>query len=181
VYDPEGLPEKLKRAREYSGLKLRELAEKLDVHITAVQKWEKGINHPNARDLAKIAELENLDLNYYFDPAIDEPKKADLSYREFVTPLQAAYDRIEKLKLIEQKAKAESPVLRAIADKPVLAELLEKVYELPEIKIAELKGMLLGYLERQEREKEEAFRRAMEAQARPTGQSEQTKSGQGAA
>lgn len=53
----------LRAARQRKGLKQRELAEAVGVHVRVVQSWEYGTKTPSLKNLVKLADVLELDLN----------------------------------------------------------------------------------------------------------------------
>jgi transcriptional regulator with XRE-family HTH domain len=81
-------PRQLKRARKYRGSSQLEMAELLGKHVTTYGKWELGKNEPNSSEVAAIARILCLRVDYFYsdrDPAaFDEAREsgpsADVEY-----------------------------------------------------------------------------------------------------
>lgn len=68
--------------RESAGLTLEQLGNKLGRHFTTVQKWEKGINGLDTRELERLAELYGVHPSaLYFHP--DDRAAADKLQKAF--------------------------------------------------------------------------------------------------
>lgn len=50
-------PEMLAYFRKKRGIEQARLAEKLDVHVITVSRWERGISEPRASEIAKLCEV----------------------------------------------------------------------------------------------------------------------------
>ena len=50
-------PEMLAYFRKKRGVEQARLAEKLDVHVITVSRWERGISEPRASEIAKLCEV----------------------------------------------------------------------------------------------------------------------------
>ena len=56
--------EKLKVARKKCGLRQDDVAEYLNVQRQAISQYERGANAPSRKNLEKLAELYNVDIDY---------------------------------------------------------------------------------------------------------------------
>lgn len=56
--------DRLKKSREFSGLTQRQLAEKLDVSIGSVRRWEEGTRNPRPKMMEAIAEVTGVSLEW---------------------------------------------------------------------------------------------------------------------
>ena len=61
------MKEKIRALRESRQMTQRDLAERLDVAVQSVSKWELGITQPRLPMLRKIASIFNVDMNYFSD------------------------------------------------------------------------------------------------------------------
>ena len=70
---------KIKQLRIEKGLSQAKLAEKLNVHQTAVSQWEKGRTMPDIEIAQRMAELFNVTLDYLLgrETAISEQKNTE--------------------------------------------------------------------------------------------------------
>ncbi|MBN2739183.1 MAG: helix-turn-helix transcriptional regulator [Spirochaetales bacterium] len=66
MYDIKLLPARLKQARNYRGLSKEECAKLFAIHPNSYLRWENGSAVLNARQLAELAEHEQIDLNFFF-------------------------------------------------------------------------------------------------------------------
>ena len=152
MYDLEALPEQLRKGREHAGFTLTQLSEKLDVHPTAVNKWETTTNQPNAIVLAQIANLENLDINFYFIKDMNA-READLEHNKYVSPMEKATERLKELEKEASKNKDEDEVLNRVINHPPLYDFVESIYTWPGNWLNELKAMAFTYFNVQELQK----------------------------
>ncbi len=146
MYDPSVLKEKLRLGREYRNLKQDYIASKLGLHVTSYNKWEKGTNHPNAETLASIANLENLEISFFFTPEMS-PKEADLEFKTFISPLTEAKNRMKELETIAAKAQSEDPVVSRVAAREQLYEICDLIDEEDEFMLSRIKHALIGVLQ----------------------------------
>lgn len=65
MYDPKLLSRALREGRGFRNKSQQDVADHLDVHVTSVNKWEVGKNHPNADVVARIADYLRLSLDYF--------------------------------------------------------------------------------------------------------------------
>ncbi len=126
MYDPSVLAEQLRVGRDATGFTLQTLAKRLDVSMSAVQKWEKGVNKPNAEDIARIAEIEQLDIAFYFTRGM-KPAEADLRMKRFAGPLAEATERLSELQRVSALTEND-PVIAMVKRKAELYELAQSVY-----------------------------------------------------
>ena len=144
--DPEKLKEtlaaKLAQGRNYHGFKQQWMAEQLGVDVSSYNKWEKGINQPNAYVLARIGEIENLDLNFFFQPELT-PAEADLTHNQYVAPAQRAKRAIEALEQRAARSDDEDMVVKHVQSRPALYDFVSKVHQLDDITIKRLGDMLM--------------------------------------
>ena len=134
-YCPELLPERLKEARKYRNYKQDKIADLFGFKYTAYSRWENGTNKPNAFQLARVANLEKIDLNFYFTPDMT-PEEADLDKRNDLTKriysmeeeIRNRNEAARKAKSLAERIEANAP-LREIFDlvKFSSARVLKKV------------------------------------------------------
>jgi transcriptional regulator with XRE-family HTH domain len=69
----------LKEYRKRAGLTLQQVAARLELHATSVQKWETGVSSPTARDLMRLAHVYDVHPGALFlDPeGIERTKTID--------------------------------------------------------------------------------------------------------
>lgn len=58
----EGFGERLKRFRKENNLTQTQLAEKLNVHLQTVSKWERGVSEPDFAVIGELAAVLNVSL-----------------------------------------------------------------------------------------------------------------------
>ena len=58
----EGFGERLKRFRKENNLTQTQLAEKLNVHLQTVSKWERGVSEPDFAVIGELAVVLNVSL-----------------------------------------------------------------------------------------------------------------------
>lgn len=58
------IKDRLKKIRDYTGLSQQEMADKLEVLVTTISKYERGIINPASNFLIKINSLFNVNLNW---------------------------------------------------------------------------------------------------------------------
>lgn len=58
------IKDRLKKIREYLGLSQQEMADKLEVLVTTISKYERGVINPASNFLIKMVFLFNVDLNW---------------------------------------------------------------------------------------------------------------------
>jgi Zn-dependent peptidase ImmA (M78 family) len=60
---------RIKIARKYAGLSLRELAKYVNVSAQAISKYERDITNPNSEVIIKIADATGLSIDFFFNTA----------------------------------------------------------------------------------------------------------------
>jgi transcriptional regulator with XRE-family HTH domain len=77
--NPDGSPLPQLYLREYrvrAGLTLKELAERLEIHFTAIQKWETRVSSPTIPHLLNLAHIYEVHpAALFFDPSGIDPKR----------------------------------------------------------------------------------------------------------
>ena len=58
------IKDRLKKVREYLGLSQQEMADKLEILVTTISKYERGIINPASNFLIKIHSIFNINLNW---------------------------------------------------------------------------------------------------------------------
>ncbi len=76
MFDEECLPRKLREARNFRGLSQDQLAKMFGITAVSYSKWERGINHPNATHVVRIANFERMDISFFFVPSITPEEAA---------------------------------------------------------------------------------------------------------
>ncbi len=60
----------LREHRTLAGMTLKDLAERLELHFTAIQKWEKGVSSPTVPHLLNLAHIYGVHPGaLFFDPS----------------------------------------------------------------------------------------------------------------
>jgi len=59
-----GFPERLRELREKREISQNQIAQSLNVCISAISKYESGVNSPDVKKLIKIAEIFNVSIDY---------------------------------------------------------------------------------------------------------------------
>ncbi len=100
-----GLPDKLKQLRQSRGLSQGQLANKLDVNVQLISKYERGVVCPPTNMMVKIASVFNVSLDYLLrdeaDVAINKIKSREL---------------LKHIEEIEKLPKADQQVLTSLLD-----------------------------------------------------------------
>ena len=124
------------------GYSQQEISAQLGVHVSTYNKWEKGINQISHRVLAKIANFENLDINFYFRPEM-EPKEADLDLLLYISPMDNAVRKIIDLELALSK---ENSVLHKVKANRRLYNLVSAMAAYSDEVLRDIQHMVEGYL-----------------------------------
>ena len=136
------LPMKLKRGREYAGYSQQEMSNQLGVHVSTYNKWEKGINQISPNILAKIANIENLDINFYFTSEMT-PKEADFDLNLYTSPMDSAVRKIIDLELALSQ---ENSLLHKLKINQLLYNLVKTIAIHPDDVLRDIQNMVDGYL-----------------------------------
>jgi transcriptional regulator with XRE-family HTH domain len=146
MYKSDIFPKKLKEARKYRNLSQKDIADVLGIHVVSYGKYELGKLEINASLLPKIANLERLDVNYYFTDAMTL-SEADLDNKGAEKVLDALSRKIEKL---ESKIRpinvSEDPLLRRIVDDKRIRELVEILQYFDESMLRRFVDVAFGFL-----------------------------------
>ena len=150
IYIPELLPMKLRQGREYRALSQEELGRVLSIHATSYQKYEAGIRQCNATQLAVIANLEKLDLSFYFIEEMS-PRDGDLELKQFEAPLERISNRLESIESrILPPGERGDPLYLAIIENPALRKLVETVQHWDQRTLERFTDMAFAYFSGQE-------------------------------
>ncbi len=152
-YEHEHLTERLVAARKYRKLSQSDIAKAFGIEAGSYSKWERGKAVPRAKQIADLANIEKLDINYYFDPSMTL-EKADLTNTAERDTLRRMAEQIETLQSkIVPDAKFD-PLAHAVKTKKPLRELVETLTKLDESALLEARGLIHGYLFGQEKKLE---------------------------
>jgi transcriptional regulator with XRE-family HTH domain len=58
-------PEKIYKLRKMKDLNREDLAKKVNVHVSTIQGWERGIKTPTRTSIKKICSAFELDISYF--------------------------------------------------------------------------------------------------------------------
>lgn len=145
MYKIDVLPENLRRAREARGYTLDEVSKKLGLEsLSSVQKWEKGKNTPNADVLAQLADIYNLDLNYFFTENA-APLEYDKKTEAIISPADKAIEKIKQLEKAAESYSEKDNVVLALRLNTDLADLFDMIKSWPSECIRELQAMAFTY------------------------------------
>lgn len=145
LYNPDILPRKLKEGREYARKSQRQIADKLNVHITSYNKWELGKNEPNAVALAAVADYENLDINFFFTPKMT-PEEADMKVRDTDSALLKMAKRLEQVEKKVAPPRQEDPLWEKIRTNAQLLNICNQIKNLEGTILGEINALIFGYL-----------------------------------
>ena len=126
MYKAEILPTKLREGREYRNLDQKEIANLLGIHVSSYGKYELGFREPNAILIPKIANIEKLDINFYFDPNMTTIQ-ADLNLKENDTAIEKLTKKIEKIETKIDPNKDTDPLIERVKAYKPLRDLIELV------------------------------------------------------
>jgi len=87
------LMDKLKRARESSGVSVNEIAKKLGMAPAAYRRYERGEVYPKINICRDICKIIGKTIGEVFDEDHEAPAQVDLSYR--ARPGQTLYIKVE--------------------------------------------------------------------------------------
>jgi transcriptional regulator with XRE-family HTH domain len=107
--------EKMKKARLKRGYTQRYMAEKLDLAIPTISKYEKGLMFPSEITIIKLAKVLNVSFNYLFSEEIEEVDVMD--------------NAISKPPLVEKCTQEEKSDNKEMPDKNINKEALSIVDE----------------------------------------------------
>ena len=145
VYDPTVLKDKLKAGREYRGMKQEWLGQQIGKTVTGYGKYETGPNMPPAETLAQIANIERLDLAFYFTPEMT-PQEADLDLKRYVAPLAQMEQYVSAMERRVASAEETDPVLKRLREKIHLYEIVDLIDEEDTFTLARIKDGIVGML-----------------------------------
>ena len=120
------LKERLKEARQKTGLKQWEVAEKLDLHKQAITKYEIGDREPSYDILAKLAVLYKVSIGWLFGESGingEQPAKSEGGYKVIKGPI----GDIQKIKSKEVLVQTLHDYLELILEKPVDDERRDRI------------------------------------------------------
>lgn len=110
---------RIEQLRKENGLSQQQLAERLNVHQTAVSQWEKGRTTPNVETVMAIAELFNADPWYIlgvgsvkgcWPPQQHSIGRLETAYNQLNEKGQSvAVERVEELTEIPRYQKQKTP------------------------------------------------------------------------
>lgn len=144
MYNNSILPEKLKQAREYRGFSQSNISEKLGFHSASYHKWEKGINNPNAKDLFKVADFLNIDINF-FATKDSIPKQYDLDLIDLMPPMEKIKSRIIELEKMADRRNDEDNTIKAVKINPTLRDIIDDLRQWPDDCLSEFRAMAYAY------------------------------------
>lgn len=129
------LSKRLQLARKAAGLSLRELAERVSLSHTAIDKYEKGEAKPSSDILLKLAKVLKVRIEYFFRP--DLLSDQQLSFRKHNDIPQKHLDMITHQVIEKIERWLELEKLFPSASIPFLSiDLPEKISNLEEIEYA---------------------------------------------
>jgi len=110
------IKDRLKKTRECLNLSQQEIADKLEVLVTTISKYERGIINPSSNFLIKMYNLFNVNLNWLItgqgNMFLDEEHIAKEYYIKFIK---------EKFALNDKEVEF---IIKEIADSPILIETI---------------------------------------------------------
>ena len=141
------LAQRIKRARKTSGLSLRDLAEKVGVSQTAINKFEKGTLTPDSTMLIKLAKALNVKVGYFLRSTTLELEKPEYRKKSTISAKKLRMIEGKILDLIERRMELESlfpkpPVQFVIPDN--LADHVTSMGEIEEMAKSVRKQWQLG-------------------------------------
>ena len=158
MYNLKCLPDKLRQARQYRKLNQSELSELFNMHPNSYSKWERGTAEPNATQLARLANFEQLDIAYYFDPKL-KPENADFKKMKDTKSVENLSRQIDDLKDYITKSKEYDHISYLVRSSPGLREFVLKLMSLDKSVrqrlLDRLNGFIQGIMEEIETEIEE--------------------------
>jgi len=86
--DTSGFPERCRELRRQKNLSQAELGKLVDVHLTHIGRYERGISRPSAFTLKKIAEVLGVTTDYLIEGETDDIARAKLEDRELLNMFQ---------------------------------------------------------------------------------------------
>ncbi|MBN2531859.1 MAG: repressor LexA [Spirochaetales bacterium] len=158
MYNLKSLPDKLRQARQYRNLNQSELSELFNMHPNSYSKWERGTAEPNATQLARIANFEQLDIGFYFNPDLN-PEDADFKKMKDSNSVENLSRQIEDLKNHITNSKEYDHISYLVRSSPGLREFVLKLMSLDKSirqrLLDRLNGFVQGIMEEIETEIEE--------------------------
>lgn len=95
-YSPDILAKKLKAGRKYRGFTQAYVAKNVGLHTTSYGKLEYDTRRCGTRRLALIANLERLDIRFYFLEEMSA-QDADLNMRDLEAPIESLSQRLDAI------------------------------------------------------------------------------------
>jgi Zn-dependent peptidase ImmA (M78 family) len=102
------LAQRIERARKTSGFSLRDLAAKIGVSQTAINKYERGILTPDSTMLIKLAKALDVKVGYFLRSTTLELEKPEYRKKSSISAKQLRMIEGEILDLIERRMELES-------------------------------------------------------------------------
>lgn len=144
-YDYECLQEKMIEVRKYRGLSQHEIAEKFKFEAGSYSKWERGKAIPNARQIAKLAEIEEIDINFFFKPNMSI-SDADLKQKDRRDILEKIASRLENIETKITPHEKFDSVLHTVKTRKNLYEFVQMIIKIDNDALSEIRGMVRGFL-----------------------------------
>ena len=85
--------DRLKATRTAKGLSQVELANKIDIHVTNISRYERGENKPTTEVLSKLADALNVTTDYLMSGTLDDKANSTISDKE----LLSQFKKVEEL------------------------------------------------------------------------------------
>ncbi len=142
------LPANLRRAREAQGITLEDLAKKLGYtkpsSFSTVGKWETGENTPPLDVLIELANIYNLDINYFFVENA-QMQQFNKDNELFISPAERAKEKIKELEETISSVKEEKKAIKAIRINPELEEFIDMIRDWSPEALHDLKTIVFTY------------------------------------
>jgi Zn-dependent peptidase ImmA (M78 family) len=128
------LAQRIERARKTSGLSLRDLAAKIGVSQTAINKFEKGVLTPDSTMLIKLAKALNVKVGYFLRSTTLELEKPEYRKKSTLSAKKLQIIEGKILDLIERRMELELLFPKPPVQEFVIPDNLpEKIASLDEI------------------------------------------------